>query len=149
MHTTKEELHFIVKKISATDTYSIRHFVLWPNLPISEVKISEDNDATHFGAYVDSKLVGVISLFCDGENFQFRKLAVLNEYRGYRIGQKLVYECIVASQKHQAKILWCDARCSAIDFYKKIGFRIDPKIFIKNNKDYQKAYFDLHELQSK
>lgn len=145
----RKELISTVKMISAEDTYQIRHRVLWPNRPISGIKIPEDRSAIHLGAFVDGKLVGVVSLFRDGETFQFRKLAVVAEYRGYGIGQKLINGCIIEAQKYQAKTLWCDARCSAIEFYRKLNFTVDSEVFMKDGKEYQKAYFDTSKLQSK
>lgn len=138
-----------LKMIAAEDTYQIRHRVLWPDKPISSIRIPEDNNAFHIGAFVDGKLVGVVSLFHDGENYQFRKLAVIAEYRGHGLGQSLVRECIVQSRKYGAKTLWCDARCTAVEFYSKLGFTIDSVIFNKNDKEYQKAYFDIERTRSK
>lgn len=145
----KKDIICSVKMIVADDTYQIRHRVLWPNRPISEIKIPEDINARHFGAYVDGKLVGVVSLFREGETLQFRKLAVLAEYRGHGIGQKLINSCIIEARNHQVKSLWCDARSSAIEFYKKLGFSVETDVFIKNGKEYQKAYFDTSKVQSK
>ena len=138
-----------IKMITAENTYHIRQRVLWPDKPISSIKISEDKNALHIGAFVDGKLVGIVSLFRDGENCQFRKLAVLAEYRGCGIGQKLINECIIKAREQQAKILWCDARHSALYFYRKLDFTIDPESFIKNGKEYQKAYLDTSKKQSK
>lgn len=138
-----------IKMITAEDTYQIRQRVLWPDKPISSIKIAEDKNALHIGAFVDGKLVGIVSLFRDNENFQFRKLAVLAEHRGCGIGQKLINECIIKAREQQVKILWCDARHSALDFYKKLDFTIDPETFIKNDKEYQKAYLDTSKKQAK
>lgn len=145
----KKDIVFTVKMIAADDTYKIRHRVLWPNRPISEIKIPEDINARHFGAYIDGKLVGVVSLFREGDTFQFRKLAVLAEYRGHGIGKTLINSCIIEARKYQVKSLWCDARSSAIEFYKKLGFSVETDVFMKNGKEYQKAYFDISRLQSK
>lgn len=128
-----------IQLINSHDTYEIRHKILWPNELIEHVKIKEDDLAIHLGAFVNKNHVGVVSLFSDAKNFQFRKLAVLEEFRGHGIGATLILECIQIASKNDAKKIWCDARQDAVNFYQKLGFKIDSKVFMKSGILYQKA----------
>lgn len=129
-----------IQLIHCSDTYEIRHKVLWPNKLIEHVKIKEDDLAIHLGAFVNKNHIGVVSIFSNNEDFQFRKLAVLEDFRGYGIGTTLILECIQIAAKKGAKKLWCDARQDAICFYQKLGFEIDSTVFTKSGILYQKAF---------
>ncbi len=107
--------------------------------------------ALHVGAFAEWRLVGVISLFRDGGSFQFRKLAVLEDFRGHSIGSSLVKECIAIASNNGAEMLWCMldktltfslviAIIGFVNFYKKLGFEIDSAVFTKSGVLYQKAF---------
>lgn len=136
-------MNITLKPISYTDTYHIRHLVLWPDKPIEHVKVSGDESAIHIGAFINDKHVGVTSLFIDNDQAQFRKLAVLPEFQGYGIGSVLIKECITIAKNKGVKTLWCDARQDATRFYEKLGFIIDPEVFTKSDILYQNAIMQL------
>ncbi|KAJ4482559.1 hypothetical protein J3R30DRAFT_3460525 [Lentinula aciculospora] len=59
-----------IRQIAVERTVSLRHEVLWPDMPIDNVKLPEDKHGWHFGAFVDESLanddpIAVISLFLD------------------------------------------------------------------------------------
>lgn len=129
-----------LKLINHIDTYKIRQAILWPDMPIENIKLPEDEQALHIGAFIGKLHVGVISLFNDKDIFQFRKLAVLKDFQGKGIGKELVNNCILRASKKESIMLWCNARQESMGFYKKLGFSIDPTIFHKSEIIYQKAY---------
>jgi hypothetical protein len=55
-----------IQPITPAQTYPLRHQVLWPDKPLDYVKIAEDEEGQHFGAFQDQELVSVISLFVNG-----------------------------------------------------------------------------------
>ena len=67
---------FIIKKIHASETWPLRHQVMYPNLTIEDVKLENDTTGIHFGGYANNILVTVISLFITNTDAQFRKLPV-------------------------------------------------------------------------
>jgi hypothetical protein len=71
----------IVHQISAAQTWPIRHKVMWPDYPLDFVKIKNDEDGIHFGLWLDTELVSVISLFIEGQEAQFRNLLHSNIYK--------------------------------------------------------------------
>ncbi len=51
-------MNISIDKITWQDAMPIRHQVLWANKPIEHCKVEGDEEAEHFGAFVDSVLVG-------------------------------------------------------------------------------------------
>ena len=111
-----------IEQITPRLTWQLRRDVLYPAEHKNEMEMPEDNDGYHFGAFTDNKLVGVISLFKNLNDWQFRKLAVDEVYQGKGIGKELLnYITGFAIEEHGER-LWCNARTSAIGFYKKYEF---------------------------
>lgn len=131
-----------LKKINALKTYGIRQQVLWPDKPVEHVMIPGDELATHIGLFADDVHVGVISLFVDGREMQFRKLAILPTSRGHKGGQALIASCLAIAAQNGASKLWCDARQDAMGFYTKMGFEINEDVFLKSDVSYQKAFLN-------
>ncbi|KAF9063297.1 hypothetical protein BDP27DRAFT_1427010 [Rhodocollybia butyracea] len=72
MSSHANELLLRFKQITVEQTLPLRHQVLWPELSIEKVKLPEDANGWHFGAFVDDPMtkdnngpIAVISLFLD------------------------------------------------------------------------------------
>lgn len=104
-------------------TWRIRQEVMYPGQPIESVKLPDDAKGLHFGLYVNTKLVSVISLFENPESTQLRKFATLEieQHKGYGT---LLFKYVLEFCKDQnIHAIWCNARISAISFYNTFGFR--------------------------
>lgn len=81
-------------------------------------------------AIVDEKVVGTVALINRGdEGFELSKMAVTENYKGLRIGQKLMYACINHARKMGVGRLYLDSNRSlipALRLYEKVGFREIP-----------------------
>jgi len=99
--------------------------------------MDEDDDGYHFGAFTESQLVGIVSLFSNGLDFQFRKFAVHPSVQGQGVGKQLLDYVIAFAKAESAERLWCNARVSAIGFYLKFGFEQTDESFSKNGFDYE------------
>ena len=99
--------------------------------------MDEDTDGYHFAAFVDNLIVGVVSLFRKDDSFQFRKLAVDPSVQKQGIGSSLLNYITDFVKNEGGKILWCNARVTAIPFYIKHGFAHTGKLFTKNGFDYE------------
>jgi GNAT superfamily N-acetyltransferase len=126
-----------IEQIRPELTWRLRQQVLYPAQKLHEMELDEDNDGTHFGAFADDKLVGIISLFQQDTVFQFRKLAVLPEYQLRGVGNGLLKRVEAYASLEGGKIIWCNARVSAIGFYLNAGYRRTGKLFSKNSFDYE------------
>jgi len=109
---------------------------MYPELPFDSVKLPDDFDGIHFGLYLDHKLTGVVSLFHDGDIYQFRKLAVLPDTQKAGYGSQLMAYMIDFCKIQKATKLWCNARVNAKEFYFKFGFHETDKTFFKDGYDF-------------
>ncbi|OHX67616.1 GNAT family N-acetyltransferase [Flammeovirga pacifica] len=121
-----------IKEINAAQTWAIRHKVMWPNEPLSYVKIPDDDKGQHLGLFVDDQLTSVISLFMDEDRMvQFRKFATLKEEQGKGYGAILLKKVIELAKERGAKLLWCNARASATILYEREGLKQTDTSFIR------------------
>ncbi|GAB2561208.1 GNAT family N-acetyltransferase [Spirosoma areae] len=127
--------------ITPEQTYSLRHTVLWPDKPVDYVKIENDAEGYHFGAFQGEDLVAVISLFVSGKEANprranprracFRKFAARPDCQRQGIGTLLLNHVIAEAKRLEATILWCDARLDAADFYRRFGMEAVSDVFYK------------------
>jgi len=126
-----------IEQIRPELTWRLRRQVLYPGSKLYEMEMDEDNNGYHFGAFMDNKLVGVVSLFQYGTDFQFRKFAVSADVQNKGIGQALLNYIVDFAIAEGATRIWCNARVTAIGFYLKYGFAQTGTLFSKNGFDYE------------
>lgn len=127
-----------IRSITAEQTYPLRHSVLWPDKPFDYVKIENDAEGYHFGAFLNDELVAVISLFVNGKDSRFRKFAARPDYQRRGIGTLLLNHVIAEAKRLGATTLWCDARLDAADFYRRFSMEAVSEIFYKGPIAYAK-----------
>ena len=101
------------------------------------MEMDEDTDGYHFGAFHNNKLVGVVSLFQKGNDWQFRKFAVEPSVQNQGIGSNLLQYITKFAINEGGTALWCNARLTAIPFYLKHGFMQTGELFSKSGFDYE------------
>src|ERR1700754_3985292 len=104
----------IIEQIRPEHTWALRRDVLYPGMMKHEMEMPEDANGMHFGAYADNKLVGVISLFHTGTDYQFRKLAIAHDYQRKGIGNMLLAQIDQQTREEGGTRIWCNARVDAI-----------------------------------
>lgn len=130
-------LELSIEQIRPELTWRLRHEVLYPASAINKMQMEEDSHGYHFGAFRDNRLLGVVSLFQDGTDFQFRKFAVVEQAQGTGVGTALLNRITEFAINDGAQRIWCNARTSAIAFYLRFGFEQTGKLFSKNGFDYE------------
>ncbi|KAI5865977.1 GCN5-like N-acetyltransferase [Durotheca rogersii] len=171
-----------IRPIAASETYPLRHAVLWPSQPASYVQLPEDVEGQHFGAFGDAasrggedvgapsttaaaaaaaeprdeedeedeadvpqRLVSVISLFVDAarREARFRKFATAPAWQGRGVGSALLAHALDAAARAGAARISCDARLSALAFYRRFGLEAPapaedglPAVFFKGDVPY-------------
>lgn len=125
-----------IEQIFPSLTWRIRHEVTYPELPFESVKLEDDFEGIHFGLYVNHQLTGVVSLFHQGDVYQFRKLAVKTDVQKSGYGSKLMAYILDFCKIQKATKLWCNARVNAKGFYYKFGFHDTEKTFFKDGYDF-------------
>ena len=88
-----------IKKITAKQTYELRHPLYRKGQPIntSHLRLDNNSKSIHLGAYFETELVGVLSAFnksCPGyeskNGIQLRAIAVLPSFQGKGIATQLI-----------------------------------------------------------
>ena len=160
MQPTQDESSVQIVPIAAEDTYKLRHEVLWPNATLLEVQLAVDSVSIHLGAFAHQQEdssehrvpVGVITIHVsklessstlaesssETLEAQFRKLAVAPEWQGRGIGSRLVEQAGIVASDAGAQSLWCDARTSALSFYKRLGMQTEGSSFMRKGVEYVK-----------
>ena len=127
-----------IKKISAEETFTVRHPVLRKGKPIESCHFDGDELATtqHFGLFENNQLEGVISLFenshslfKDKRQAQIRGMAVLENNQGKGFGRLLVEHAESALKLQNIDLIWFNARENAVGFYQKLGYEIIGNAF--------------------
>jgi len=138
--------------ITVEDTLSLRHTVLWPNAPLSQVCLPEDANGYHFGAFFPLRRepVAVISVFIeplpidailDDEPamlaVRFRKFACEPTHQNRGIGSHLLLHVFsLARSELRATVAWCDARTTSAGWYEKRGMVAFGQPFFKGPVEY-------------
>ncbi|MET0946540.1 MAG: GNAT family N-acetyltransferase [Flavobacterium sp.] len=125
-----------IKAIKASETWEIRHKVMWPDQPFEFVQLVEDNFGLHFGVFDQEKLVSIVSCFIVCDEMQFRKLATLDEYQGKGIASLLLHHILELAKDMSLKKVWCNARSNKKSFYEKFGMRETGQTFVKLGQEF-------------
>ncbi|MBF4507921.1 GNAT family N-acetyltransferase [Flavobacterium sp. JLP] len=125
-----------IRKIEASQTWQIRHEVMWPDQPFNFVQLEEDNVGFHFGVFDHEKLVSIVSCFFTDEEMQFRKLATLEKFQGKGIAGELLKFIFEYAKERKMKKVWCNARTNKKSFYEKFGMVDTSRTFIKKGQEF-------------
>jgi ribosomal protein S18 acetylase RimI-like enzyme len=123
---------FEIKEISAFETIIVRHPVLRFGKPIETCRFEGDDLPTtsHFGLFYEDQLSAVISvfeeksiLFFEENQFQIRGMAVLEQHQKKGFGEALLKYCENQIRNKSEKIIWFNARETAVGFYEKSKYQ--------------------------
>ncbi len=128
---------FTIQEITSAETYAVRHPVLRAGRPIETCAMPGDDaeDTFHLGLFEDEKLIGVVTFMnasksqFTGKQYQLRGMAVLDGYQGKGLGNLLVAAGETRLKAAGYKLLWCNARIKALNFYIRKGFKIEGEPF--------------------
>jgi GNAT superfamily N-acetyltransferase len=121
-----------IQPVSASQARPLREVVLRPGYPPEKSIYPQDRlpQVLHAGALMEGELVGVATVFPEPPPWELvpgawrlRGMAVLAPARGLGIGKQLVQFCLEHIQSQGGRLLWCNARVSALPFYQGLGFQ--------------------------
>lgn len=123
-----------VRAIAAAEVIAVRWPILRPGFP-RESAIFDGDDAPgalHLGGFIDERLCGVASIYLArlpersevASAFQLRGMATLPAVRGAGVGRALLLACEDAARARGARLIWCNARVSAAEFYRRHGWEV-------------------------
>ena len=125
-----------IEQVAPSVVWPVRQQVMYPEHDPDFVKIPGDESAIHLALYEDDALVSVISLFEEKGELQFRKFATVVAHQGKGYGSQLLQHVIRYARQQGIKRVWCNARVSALAFYKRLGFVDTEQRFVKHGIDY-------------
>lgn len=125
-----------ITQITSSQTWPLRHIVMWPDKPLDYIKLPNDDLGIHYGLFVEQRLVTVVSLFIDDNVAQFRKLATATSEQGKGFGTRLLSHLIIEAKHKGIKRLWCNARSDKAVYYERFGMKKTKQTFNKGGIDY-------------
>jgi predicted GNAT family N-acyltransferase len=127
-----------IRLITLDEALPIRHCVLWPDKQLSFCKVDGDDAASHYGVYLNNTLVSIASIYVEGRVARLRKFATLEDFQGRGAGTQLINYIVAELKQAGIEIFWCDARTTAVGFYKKFGMEVQGAEFVKSGIGYYK-----------
>jgi predicted GNAT family N-acyltransferase len=129
--------------ITLDEALPIRHCVLWPDKPMSFCKVDGDDAASHYAAFLNNTLASVASIYIEGQVARLRKFATLEGFQGRGAGTQLISHIIAELEQTDIDTFWCDARTTAVGFYKRFGMQVQGAEFVKSGIAYYKMEVSL------
>ncbi|WP_460692907.1 GNAT family N-acetyltransferase [Mucilaginibacter puniceus] len=106
------------------NVFAIRRqvFVVEQKCP-PELEWEFEDESTHFLATVDDIPAGAARWRKTDKGYKLERFAVLQDFRGLGVGQKLV-KAVLADLPADANYIYLHAQIQAIGLYQKLGFEI-------------------------
>lgn len=120
-----------IRLVDGARTQELRRAVLRPNWPIGSPMHGDENpDAIHVAAFEGSELVGCCLILPrpyparpdEPGAWQLRGMATVPHRQGQGIGTAVVLAALEQATKRAGRLIWCDARTTAVPFYQARGF---------------------------
>lgn len=142
-----------IKEIPSKDLIYIRQATLRQGQPIEKCIYPGDDDPDnfHLGLFIEDELCGIASFYLENNNhfstqtqYRLRGMATVDKIRGQGYGKKILNHGISTLKEKGANTLWCNARTSALDFYKKLSLKaIGPEFDIPDIGPHFVMYIDF------
>ena len=122
--------------VSCAAILGLRHRILRPGLPASTAKFAGDDDpgTLHFAVTMDREVISCLSLYTSqwqgSSAWQLRGMATDAAFQGQGLsGRLLDYAVAEAVVRQPSWPIWCNARVSAIGFYRKANWTVESAEF--------------------
>ena len=125
-----------IKEVPLADVWRMREDVMYPGKDPALARLENDAAGMHIGLYKEDELVAVVSIFINGGELQFRKLATKKIFQRNGYASRLLREVESIASKHNCHTIWCNARKSATGLYNKLGMVETGEPWIKNDISY-------------
>ncbi|WP_243525957.1 GNAT family N-acetyltransferase [Bacillus pseudomycoides] len=128
-----------IKLIDASETYELRQKFLRPTQSLAACQYPSDYKphSLHLGAFLNEELISIASFSPEAEpslqggnhHYRLRGMATVPTFRKQHAGTSLIKHAETILKERQATILWCNARITVTDYYKRLGFLEHGEIF--------------------
>jgi GNAT superfamily N-acetyltransferase len=129
--TDQSSVHFEVRLVKAGQLLELRRRVLRADNPESSVEDvrDEEDDAVHFGGFLDDRLVASASWFISDppvnkalRSYQLRYMAIDYDVQTHGYGATVLRAALAELWARGAQQVWANARDSALGFYLATGW---------------------------
>ena len=129
---------FLIKKVSANYIKKFRIIALYKPNQRKFALYKEDSRKTteHFLLFYNNEVVSGLTLMKEVESnkYQIRGMFTLKKFREMGYGSRLLKKVELDNlSKSKSFLIWCNARISAVDFYKKNNYKVVGKKFMIKN----------------
>lgn len=143
-----------IRVVSVEVVRPLRHDILRTGKPFSTTLFDRDEESktVHFALYRDKEVLSVATIFPASfsqkpqeKAYQLRGMATKQKEQGKGFGRQIL-EAVIDYLREQtdAKLLWCNARRPAVDFYQKFGFEFVGEEFeVEGIGPHRVGYFIL------
>ena len=122
----------LIRPVSTEEIRPLRHRILRPGQGFEETLYPGDDlaETVHLGAFDGERLVGIASLYREDRaggpagGWRLRGMATDADVRGTGFGAALLAGCVEQVVASGGAELWCNARLSAIGFYRRAEFEV-------------------------
>lgn len=98
-------------------------------LEFTTTELQKDVPDIHLGLFENNTMIACLSLTFESTKAKMRQVAVLPDFQGKGFGKQLaIFAEVYATEKH-IQCIYCNARKTAVPFYKSIGYEIVGKEF--------------------
>jgi GNAT superfamily N-acetyltransferase len=126
-----------IKICKSSEILPLRMSVLRPGRPIEEGMFPGDEDVAtfHLGLYENGKLTSIASFYKEnkegikGEGYRLRSMATDPPFQGKGYGKRILDFGIEELRSRNIDYLWCNARTTAMGFYRHFGFEVISEEF--------------------
>jgi GNAT superfamily N-acetyltransferase len=133
-----------IQNITAREAIAVRHPVLRNGKPIESCHFSGDDLGTtyHLGAFEKDLLIGVATFLMNKDItikeikdiklfycYQLRGMAVIEKAQKKGIGKKILLHAEDMLRQQEIKILWFNARTTAVPFYEQLNYKVISDVF--------------------
>lgn len=119
-----------IRTIGVTDSAfaeakQLRFSVLFQPFGVSAFRDFDDGnpDSRHLAYFQGGRVVGYGRLVMSGDEAQIRHLCVASSAQGQGIGSALLKELIDLARKDRARVVFLNARFTAMGMYRHFGFK--------------------------
>lgn len=129
-----------VRAVDATATRELRRAVLRPEWPVGSAMHGDDSAAAVHLAAVDEngRVVGACVVLprpyplrpAEPGAWQLRGMATAPDRQGQGIGAAVVAGAVAEVRRQGGRFVWCDARTTAVTFYRRHGFAAEGEEFV-------------------
>ena len=128
----------MIKFASLTEVLPLRSLVLRNGKAIGECVFHGDEaeSSIHLANSIDDEIISVLTFHAadlpefEGHGFQLRGMGTLPNHRGKGAGNQLLNFGVTFLRGRKVNYIWCNARLSALSFYRGMGFELISEEFI-------------------